>query len=463
MNPQAFAFNSKARYKAADSVYGRGATSHTLSASDFAETDVTVRAIQVDGSSSSWGAPVSFKTKFVSIFDKYKMPLVKTDALVKSWSSAPMDWWQNQLNFAVWCATSGCGMSAQDHLQASEPLMRSIYLFHVYYTTRRILTKIQAPLPQDQAWSPMANPYDRGAYERICNEFGVSPHTNWHVPGPNHGLGRVYFYAGGYVPAYGAIDSDNYNPDKMSFTKSTTSKIVHVDFIKQDSPEAGEAWRQFILDKSEDFTRAGVERVNDSIRAYVWAILGSQAQTHTGILGAGTAFDAQKQFVADVEDAISSPVDLPSAIKCYQDTLQYAHTEVNFAFGTGLYMAPRDMLLRVGRVTGYNNQIVIATPDEALGLNLGFNAHDAPPPNVASGNANDTGEEGLVKPQNDSAGIGSASSRCFVPGTSMEPGPADGTSSTPKNAEADDHEDEKTALVIGGVALGLCVLWLIKP
>ena len=456
MNPQVFAFNSKAWYKAS-SVYGRGATSHTLSASDFAEMDITIRAIQVDGSSSSWGSPVSFKTKFVSIFDKYKMPSVNSDALVKSWSSAPMDWWQNQLNFAVWCVTSGCGVSAQDHLQASKPLMRSIYLFHVYYTTRCILAEIQAPLPQDQVWSPMANPYDRWAYERICNKFGVSPHTNWHVLGPNYGLGRVYFYAGGYVPAYGAIDSDNYNPDKMSFTKSTTSKIVHMDFIKQDSPEAGKAWRQFILDKLEGFTRAGVERVNDSIRTYIWAILGSQAQTCTGILGAGTAFDTQKQFVADVEDAISSPVDLPSAIKRYQDTLQYACTEVHFAFGTGLYMAPRDMLLRVGWVTGYNNPIVIATPDEALGLNLGFNAHDAPP-SVASGNANDTGEEGLVKPQDDSTEIGPASSRHFMSGTSMEPGPADGTSSAPKKAEADDHEDEKTPLVIGGVALGLCVL-----
>ena len=30
----------------------------------------------------------------------------------------------------------------------------------------------------------------------------------------------------------------------------------------------------------------------------------------TYILGTGTAFDAQKQFLANVEDAINSPVDL---------------------------------------------------------------------------------------------------------------------------------------------------------
>ena len=52
-----------------------------------------------------------------------------------------------------------------------------------------------------------------------------------------------------------------------------------------------------------------VERINDSIRTYHWAILGSQSQTRTDILGSGTAFDAQKQFLANVEDAINSPVD----------------------------------------------------------------------------------------------------------------------------------------------------------
>ena len=39
----------------------------------------------------------------------------------RSWQHTPMDWWQCQLNFAVWCATAGCGVSADDHLQAKDP------------------------------------------------------------------------------------------------------------------------------------------------------------------------------------------------------------------------------------------------------------------------------------------------------------------------------------------------------
>ena len=51
-------------------------------------------------------------------------------------------------------------------------------------------------------------------------------------------------------------------------------------------------WTTFVLDKSDGVTQAGVTRLDDSIRTYVWAILGSQAHTHSNILSAGTGFDA---------------------------------------------------------------------------------------------------------------------------------------------------------------------------
>ena len=38
------------------------------------------------------------------------------------------------------------------------------------------------------------------------------------------------------------------------------------------------AWTTFVLDKSEGFTQAGVERLDDSFCTYVWAVLGAQAQ-----------------------------------------------------------------------------------------------------------------------------------------------------------------------------------------
>ena len=144
-----------------------------------------------------------------------------------------------------------------------------------------------------------------------------------------------------------------------------------MDAIRHNRDISG-AWTMFIPDKSEGFTQAGVERLNDSIRTYVWAILGAKAQTRSNILKAGTGFDVQKQFLANVEDAIASPVDIPSSA-CYQKTLQYASTPLDYVFGLGLYLAPSDMTLHPGNVQGYNNEIVIAGSEAAIGHNPGIN------------------------------------------------------------------------------------------
>ena len=131
----------------------------------------------------------------------------------------------------------------------------------------------------------------------------------------------------------------------------------------------------FVLDTGYDsgFFRAGISRINDSIRTYAWAILVSQSQARNSILGSGKAFDAQKQFIANVEDAINSEVDLPSSIDRYQRTLQYARSKVDFVIGHGLYMLPSNMEIEVGVVNGYNNLIQIATNDMQLGFNANVN------------------------------------------------------------------------------------------
>ena len=65
-----------------------------------------------------------------------------------------------------------------------------------------------------------------------------------------------------------------------------------VAYISQ-SPQAAKVWVEFILDESQGFTDIGIERINDSIRRYVYAILGAQAQAKTGILTPGTGLDAK--------------------------------------------------------------------------------------------------------------------------------------------------------------------------
>ncbi|XP_046563257.1 uncharacterized protein LOC124272163 [Haliotis rubra] len=92
----------------------------------------------------------------------------------------------------------------------------------------------------------------------------------------------------------------------------------------------------------------------------------------SGIIGKGTAYDVQKQFAANVNDAIASPVDLPTAIKCYQDTLQDGVKSTTCS-AWGCTGPLSDMQLRIHKVVGYNNEIIIATSDQKLGVNPDIN------------------------------------------------------------------------------------------
>ena len=49
-----------------------------------------------------------------------------------------------------------------------------------------------------------------------------------------------------------------------------------MEFIKQND-SAKMAWAGFVIDKSNGFTRAGIERQNNSIKTYIQAILGCQS------------------------------------------------------------------------------------------------------------------------------------------------------------------------------------------
>ena len=398
-----------------------------------------------------------FEAKYPDIFEKYLLK-VNSDDVIQAWRTNPMQFWQNQLNFAVWCATTGCGVSVEDHLTNDDEFLRSVYRFHAYYQIRRILEDIQVPLPYDDTWNAVNNSYGRKGYEKICNEFGISPNFDWRVHGHNQGLGRAYCYWTN--TGYTVVGDGEYHPGNMSFTHKTTAWLLHIDFIKQDGAGADKAWKSFIRRRSYGLTRPGVERLDDSIQTYVWAVLTAQVQIRTCILGTGAAFRAQTQFQKNVETAITSPVDTQAAINRYQDVAQHARSEINFPFGEGLVMVPGDLLLRIGKIVGYNNNILIATSGRHLGLNKGLNKGEgvspSATPSVAPPDAaNDTGEKGLVIPMG-----ADSPSEATTSQSGAKPHPDAATAAAKANYEA--HEDEKTALIVGGIAIGLGLLWFLR-
>ena len=83
------------------------------------------------------------------------------DKLWTNWNKAPLRLWQTQLNFAVWCTSSPCGVSSEHLNYAKHPMVRTVYRFHVYYHLRRVLKRLQVLLPHKASFNTADNPYTK--------------------------------------------------------------------------------------------------------------------------------------------------------------------------------------------------------------------------------------------------------------------------------------------------------------
>ena len=116
-----------------------------MSAKDLYIQNITVS--EHDGHSDS------FQVKFPNVFTNYLLGAVRVEnQKFKDWNNYKFTLWQTQLNFAVFCASSACGVSIE-HLNANRPLLRSVYRFHVYYHIRRILKILEIPLPYENSFN----------------------------------------------------------------------------------------------------------------------------------------------------------------------------------------------------------------------------------------------------------------------------------------------------------------------
>ena len=92
-----------------------------------------------------------------------------------------MKYWPQQLNFAAFCATQGCGISREifDNGINLPPQVRAFYIFHAYFTIRRILYQLGgiqsiSTLPEDPKFNQFNNHYDVASYKRLCDELALT-------------------------------------------------------------------------------------------------------------------------------------------------------------------------------------------------------------------------------------------------------------------------------------------------
>ena len=234
-----YKYNSNASYKPNGGTYLQ-----LISAKDLYIQNITVA--EHNGHSDS------FQVKFPNVFTNYQLGAVRVeDQRFKDWDHYKFTLWQLQLNFTVFCASSACGVSVE-HLNAKEPMIRSIYRFHVYYHIRRILKILEIPLPYENSFNQYNNQYNHEKFIAICSEYGVSNDlTKWR--------NQKYF---------STWQSRAWETNKPGMS-----------YINENS------FSRWIIEKSEGLTTLSLQKLSESVRDYAYLILTAQTSARAQIIG----------------------------------------------------------------------------------------------------------------------------------------------------------------------------------
>ena len=170
-------------------------------------------------------------------------------------------------------------------------------MFHVYYHVKRILKKLQVPLPHETSFNAADNPYTESEFLKICEDYRV----------PN--------------------DLMKYRDEKFYWTYQRGIGWPN-DYIGPDS------MTRWIIEKSVGFTDVGLLRISESVRAYAYLILSSQASARSSIVGnMASSLTVQSAFLNNFEDIVNRRVNIQEDIKHYQDTLSYTSSKIDYSVG----------------------------------------------------------------------------------------------------------------------------------
>ena len=164
-----------------------------------------------------------------------------------------------QLNFAIYCSTTGLGISKQ-HLMEGSPLLRSVYRFHVYCHIRRILSLLGSPILHEDGYKKWNNPFDANAYYKVCNLYGVNSDYVW--------MSGKWMYSTQGVFTHGGKEANKYTNFSNDYTR-------------------------WIMSTSDGLSRIGVKKLSESVRAYAYCLLSAQSNARSSIVG---GLDVQRFF-----------------------------------------------------------------------------------------------------------------------------------------------------------------------
>ena len=155
-------------------------------------------------------------------------------------------------------------------------------------------------MPHEPGFNAADNPYTESDILKICEDYRVpnDPMKYW---------GEKFYW----TYQRGVSWPDDYlGPDSMT---------------------------RWIIEKSDGFTDVGLLRISESVGAYAYLILSSQASARSSIVGnTVTTLTAQSAFLNNFEDIVNRRVNIQEDIKRYQDTLSYALSKVDYSAGESI-------------------------------------------------------------------------------------------------------------------------------
>ena len=125
---------------------------------------------------------------------------------------------------------------------------------------KRILKRLQVPLPHETGFNVADNPYTESEFLKICEDYGV----------PNNPM--------------------RYRDEKFYWTYQYGVGWPN-DYLGPDS------MTRWIIETSVGFTDVGLLRISESVRAYAYLILSSHASARSSIVGnLASSLTAQSAF-----------------------------------------------------------------------------------------------------------------------------------------------------------------------
>ena len=121
-------------------------------------------------------------------------------------------------------------------------------------------------------------------------------------------------------------------------------------------------------------TKAGQARLNQSIEAFVYCILGAQVNVRSSILSdIGSAQKVKRKFLVLLEDAVKQP-EISKSVQRFQLAVQEAKVKLDLAISPGTWLMPSRFILNTESTVGYNNKLKLVNSMMHLGVNSIVNA-----------------------------------------------------------------------------------------